>query len=298
MKKTVVFFTLLLLLLAACGDGRKPEPTPQPEPTAVPEQTTDPNLTFVNWQWESLEQNGATTEVQAQKGQYLLFFKEDGSFSVGLDCNNGAGEYTATGDGSIAMQLGPMTLADCGPDSLADELMGLFGQPVQYVFAENNAVVTFTAPDGRIYTFRDIATIPQATVESPVESMEHVPNPDLINKLWVWERRDPNGNDVEEIIVPNPTDYTLFFSEDGSYFAKMDCRAMQGAYATVHSSIMLEPGPSTTIYCGDESLDTIMEASLAAAARYEIQENGNVLELASAAGGPLYYYRRVTAAGD
>jgi len=202
----------------------------------------------------------------------------------------------ASGDNDITMNLGPMTMAVCSPDSLSNQLVGMFGPSLTYALSEDNAVVTFTAPEGDVYTFRDVASISGESAAGPVDAAEHVADPDLINKLWMWERRDPNGNQVDEIIVPNPTDYTIFFTEEGEYMAKMDCRAMQGGYATFNDSgIQIEPGPTMAIYCGDDALDTEMEASLAAAARYEIEEDGTVLALARTADGPINYYRQVQA---
>lgn len=305
MKTTIIVLSLLMMtLLAACTGVATPATPAEPTAPAAEESATegsesatvDPNLVGVNWQWEQLQQDGEVIDVQAEKGQYLLFLNEDETFSVGLDCNQGAGDYVASGDDAITMNLGPMTMAVCSPDSLSNQLVGMFGPPLTYAFSEDNAVVTFTGPEGHIYTFRDVASMSGESAASPVDAAEHVADPALINKLWMWERRDPNGNQVDEIIVPNPTDYTIFFTEEGEYMAKMDCRAMQGGYATFNDSgIQIEPGPTMAIYCGDDALDTEMEASLAAAARYEIQEDGTVLALASAADGPINYYRQVQA---
>jgi len=126
--------------------------------------------------------------------------------------------------------------------------------------------------------------------------MEHVPDPELVNKMWVWERRDPNGNAIDEIIVPNPTDYTLFFNETGEFLARLDCNNMQGRYATARpGNIFMEAGVTTMVFCGEDSLDTEMTKMFGPAQSYRFEEDGQVMVMVWVAGGPLDYFRQVTA---
>lgn len=74
---------------------------------------------------------------------------------------------------------------------------------------------------------------------------DHIPDPNLIDKEWAWENRDPNGTDFPAIDVPNPEHYTLTFSEDGSFSARVDCNSVRGGYVTSPpDSIRLEPAPA------------------------------------------------------
>jgi len=73
---------------------------------------------------------------------------------------------------------------------------------------------------------------PESDLYAVLESMEHTPDPDLIDKVWAWERRDPNGNPIEEIIVPDPENYLLSFAADGTFVTKMNCRNALGEYAS------------------------------------------------------------------
>ncbi len=134
---------------------------------------------------------------------------------------------------------------------------------------------------------------------SPLDSMEHTPDPELINKTWAWESKDPNGNDIPPINVPNPENYTLFFNEDGTFNAELDCNNANGRYATSHvenpqRSIFMELGPTQLAFCGEDSFDQDMANMFGPAQNYTIEENGNLLKFISVAGGPLYYFRNVS----
>ena len=69
---------------------------------------------------------------------------------------------------------------------------------------------------------------------SPLDSMEHQPDPRLVDKTWEWISRDPNGNDTEAISIPNPENYTLLFNADGSFTAQLDCNSGAGGISSPH----------------------------------------------------------------
>lgn len=133
---------------------------------------------------------------------------------------------------------------------------------------------------------------------SVVDQMEHTPDMNLIDKAWAWERRDPNGNQIEEIIVANPENYLLTFAADGTFMAQMDCRNTAGRYASSSPrgdapqyGLFMEAGPSTMIFCGEESLDTQMSQMFGPAQVYEYLEDGAVVKFIWVAGGPIDYFR-------
>jgi len=131
-----------------------------------------------------------------------------------------------------------------------------------------------------------------------VDSLEHVPDPELVNKTWAWQRRDPNGNDIPAISVPNPENYTLYFNEDGTFSAKLDCNNGAGKYATTgiendSRNIFMELGPMNMAICGDDSLDTLMVQIFGPVQSYSIEGNGSVLKFVWVAGGPIDYFQNV-----
>lgn len=127
---------------------------------------------------------------------------------------------------------------------------------------------------------------------TPLDTMEHTIDPELVNKTWAWEARDPNGNAIDPITIPNPENYTLYFNEDGTFNAKVDCNSANGRYATPNpGNIFMELGAMTMAFCPEGSSDIAMTQMFGPAQSYKFEENGTVLAFFWAAGGPIDYYR-------
>ncbi|GIK58477.1 MAG: META domain-containing protein [Chloroflexi bacterium] len=134
----------------------------------------------------------------------------------------------------------------------------------------------------------------QNVVSSAADEPEHTPDPALIDQTWAWERRNANGSDTPTITISNPENYTIVFNEDGAYHARVDCNRMNGRYATTPpDTIFMEAGALTMAFCGENSNDQAMLQTFAAAQTYRLEEDGNVLALAWANGGPVDHYRLV-----
>ncbi|MCA9875971.1 MAG: META domain-containing protein, partial [Anaerolineales bacterium] len=141
----------------------------------------------------------------------------------------------------------------------------------------------------------------EPTPESLLASREHTPDPQLIDITWEWERRDPNGNQMDAIVVPNPENYTLLFNADGTFNAQVDCNSAAGQYATTPpNTIYMELGPMTLAACPPDSLADQMMMMFGPAQSYRFEEDGNVLVLSWVAGGPVDYFRNaaVSAPGE
>ena len=93
---------------------------------------------------------------------------------------------------------------------------------------------------------------PPAEEPSETTPLAHTADPALVNKLWFWERRDPNGGATTAIDVPTPSEYNLIFNDDGTFFAQLDCNRGSGIYATPgDGSLMMELGMTTKALCPD-----------------------------------------------
>lgn len=126
---------------------------------------------------------------------------------------------------------------------------------------------------------------------TPLDTMEHNPDPNLVNKTWAWVARDPNGNASDPITVPNPENYTLYFNEDGTFSAKVDCNQGAGRYATpTVGNIFMELGPMTMAACPEGSLADSFIQMFGPAQSYRIEQNGTRLAFSWAAGGPIDYF--------
>jgi len=72
---------------------------------------------------------------------YTLNFLPDGSFNFLADCNSGSGTYDADGQ-NLNLHMGPVTAAECGPESLFDQYLSLLGQVVGYQIADGRLLLT------------------------------------------------------------------------------------------------------------------------------------------------------------
>ena len=136
MKTYLYLISALIVgvILAACSTATE---TPTEEPTAVPttpvetiETASLDDIIDITWQWvETITPVGITTVEDPEK--YTLELLPDGQFRITADCNSGSGSYTLE-EGHISLEIGPMTRAECGPDSLDDEFLRDLGAAVIY----------------------------------------------------------------------------------------------------------------------------------------------------------------------
>ena len=89
-----------------------------------------PALTDALWAWSELvEPDGQSLILNPDR--YTLKFFADGNLNVVADCNTGSGTYTLDGN-AMTIQLGVLTQAACGEDSLADQYLQYLSQVVGY----------------------------------------------------------------------------------------------------------------------------------------------------------------------
>ncbi|MEA3440213.1 MAG: META domain-containing protein [Chloroflexota bacterium] len=147
MKKYLLLTVIAIMLVfaAACNgsDTATPEATSvggeattAPAPTdeipeeplniAPPEVVPLQQVLSIVWQWSDLvEIEPSSQSVVPNSENYTLVLWHDSSFSFKADCNVGGGSYTADDGGNLTLELGPITLAECGPDSLYDQYLAL-----------------------------------------------------------------------------------------------------------------------------------------------------------------------------
>ena len=104
-KKSLGLAALIIItmILSACGGASN-------------------SLLNTEWQWFSIT-SGIAKDYVDNPEDYVLVFYEDGTFKGTVDCNVIAGSYEIV-NGRLTMALGPTTLAECGPDSRHESLIG------------------------------------------------------------------------------------------------------------------------------------------------------------------------------
>jgi heat shock protein HslJ len=77
--------------------------------------------------WYELTESGYVLKQNPieDPAQYEVVYGPDGTLQVKADCNRASGTYTYDGGmvGGTRVQMGPTTLAECGPDSRSQELI-------------------------------------------------------------------------------------------------------------------------------------------------------------------------------
>jgi para-nitrobenzyl esterase len=114
--------------------------------------------------------------------------------------------------------------------------------------------------------------------DGEVDTEEIVAEINITGITWQWIRFE---DAVEEntIIVPDPSQYSLLFNDDGSYKAKVDCNQANGYYLRDGSLITIGEGAMTRAMCPPESLDSTFLAYLFTTVDFVIEGENLVLNL-------------------
>ena len=101
--------------------------------------------------WKLVAQrNGSVEQPLDNPADYTIAFTADGLLAAQADCNRVAGTYSAQGGsvGSLRTQLGPSTLAACGPDSHADLLVNVLASAQNYKVKPGGETLELIQPAG------------------------------------------------------------------------------------------------------------------------------------------------------
>ena len=146
-------------------------------------------------------------------------------------------------------------LAACGEDATPTPVPPTEAPPEPTPTEVIEQAAPTEAPPTEVAPTEAAPTEVPPTPASPLAEMAHVPDSQLIDILWEWQRRDSSPGGDTDFVVPNPSAYTITFNEDGSLKAIMDCNSAAGQYATSSpGSIFMELGASTMAECGSDSL--------------------------------------------
>ncbi|MCA9868013.1 MAG: META domain-containing protein [Anaerolineae bacterium] len=290
MKRLLLITSLVLLVaLAACSNQPPANPTAEPvveaiptevpptevpptaEPTAEPAPAfeADPALIDTLWLWTS--RDAAEPLDVANPENYNLLFNDDGTFFAGLDCNRGSGTYATPGDGTISMELGPITRALCAEESLSNTMIAMFPEAVAYTLEHEGEVLAITLADGSVDRYRRADTMTEAM--PPLKDADT----GLIDRVWQWTTREAGGRTTS---VAAPDNYTLTFNGDGSFYARLDCNTGGGSYSSdAPGSLTLSMVRTTLALCPPESMAGEMSTLFEQTVAYAIAGDNRTLTL-------------------
>ena len=290
MKRTSLLALLAFaLVLTACASA-----TPTAAPTAVPPtkqpevQETDPtsepiavdmgNLAGTTWAWIAFTDPAQEIAIETPQN-YTLSFGQDGSVVIVADCNHAMGTYKVDGS-SLTIEVGPMTLAACPPESHSDDFVKYLGAAAVFFFDGGNLHIDLMA-DGGTLTFAPAEVVMADDGEGALAGA-------LWAHPWQWVSFT---SPVEEVQVDNPASYLLTFGEDGSLAIVADCNRAMASYTADGSSLQIQVGPTTLAACPPGSRSEDFIKYLGFAAIYFFQDGDLFIDL-MADGGTLRFSAR------
>lgn len=239
-------------------------------PESAPEQPSATDfLTSGAWQWTTTSDPLGVTTVD-NPSAYSIAFSPDGTATIRADCNTVLATYTATDDGAMTLQLGPTTLAACGPESRDGEFVQGLAAVVRF-FGEGDSLSLEMMADGGVMSFA-------RTEESIVVEPEGQPvDGALVGPIWQWTAlRQLNG----ETAVPEPARYAITFNPDGRAAIQADCNVVDATYvAGVDGSLSITLGAGTLAFCGEASLDQVFLGGLGASQSYAVEGGAMTITL-------------------
>jgi heat shock protein HslJ/uncharacterized protein YraI len=274
-------FLALSLLLGACSSPTPtaaPTTAPQPAqtPQAVLETVSQAQLVGETWQWVALrETTPAAQSVVPDPENYTITFNEDGTVSIKADCNLASGSYQLSGD-QLTLNLGPTTLAECGPDSSYNQFLILLEQASGIGSGFGNLVIVLAQDAGEMYFQR-------ATTSSLAADLGTVTQEDLLDTLWQWVSL-VETMPASQSMIADSENYNLVFRADGTYSAKADCNQLLGGYELLGGQLSLEPGITTLAECAPGSSYDLYRDLLERVAGAGTRDGALVLVLAEDAG--------------
>lgn len=109
---------------------------------------------------------------------------------------------------------------------------------------------------------------------------------DLLGQ-WQWLRS--TYSDDTEIIVDDPSRYTVEFMVDGTLAVRADCNQLSSTYTQDGNSLTIDAfGPTTLALCPPDSLDQRFLRDLSDVAEYTMNEGNLVLNLRADAGNMVF----------
>ena len=165
--------------------------------------------------------------------------------------------------------------------------------------AQTTVSVRIEDAEGRLLFIND--TVHRVSAEAPtldvavVSLTNYTPTTSLPSafdgQVWYWQafQDSADGEESNDFLVDNSSQYTLELLPDGTYIFKADCNQGSGKYILNDNSLTLEPGIMTLAECGPESLSNRYIALLGDVVTFVFDAEGNlVLNLKLDAGNLIF----------
>jgi heat shock protein HslJ len=185
----------------------------------------------------------------------------------------------------MTLQLGAITLAECGENSQYNAFLQMLAGVTSFGMRGDQLVLVV---DGGATTMSFNDAGPAAPPETQPEP------PPFVDFLWYWQGTNfTNGN---QVLVSNPSGYTIRFLSDGTLEGQADCNSFGGEYTIADSSLTIQLGPMTLVAWPPDSLDSDYLEQLSQVADYTLQGENLYLNLVADAGSMIFNKRPLSLA--
>ena len=229
----------------------------------------------------------------ADQPRYTVVFNTDGTYSGQADCNAISGKYTTSGTNVIAIQAGASTLMMCAdPESFGSIYAHALTTATTWAVANNELTLGNAA--GATLQFAAGTAACLAERGGRIRGTRGVASAaDLVGVEWqlsgITETVPAFQGAVPAAEQPN---YTIAFTEDGTFSAKADCNQTSGTYEVgASNALTIMLGASTMAMCPEGSLGDLYVLGLSNAASYAVADTGLTITLKD--GGTLQFVKGV-----
>jgi heat shock protein HslJ len=213
-----------------------------------------PDIVGIVWEWQRFDDAAGQNDIVViYPPNYRLELRSDG-LHIKADCNLGSGGYTLE-DSSLTLELGPMTLAECGPTSQYDEYISLLGQVATYERKGDSLILNLTADSGSM-TFSKLYAVTGRIVAPAEATLPEKAQMEV--KVMDAAGTQVGGllRDVTQFPIEFEANYNPAILPDGTYVLEVTIKDEQGdvvfknpqphpvlthGHPTYHVEVMVEP---------------------------------------------------------
>jgi putative lipoprotein len=276
----LISFVLILGLVAACGPTATPvptEPPPTQEPAAAPVSPSDVASEAVTG---TVVAEGNPTPPE---GAMLEVRVEDVSLA----------DAPATQVGGQIQEISSFPADFEAPyDAQLIDPKNTYGLTVRVTDASGSLLYINTQAINVLtqgYPARDVEVLVEPVGVPPVVG------DDLLG-TWQWLRS--TYNDDTELVVDDPSRYTVEFKADGTLGIQADCNQLSWTYTREGESLSINDfGPTTLAQCPPDSLDQQFLKDLREVATYGMHEGNLVLNIRADVGNMIFQPAATSADG-
>ena len=284
---TLLTFIAIVLMLVACSSETQ-SPIDDGGLTVEEEQPIDDGglvapVGVEDTAWKLLAIRDFDAQIAADMDSTAIIeFKADGTFHMSTGCGEMGGIYTLDGE-TISFEVQMTTVvADCTEIQVAQALAieSLMQDVTSY--STSGETLTLSIDENNDAKFEQLHKIDDDGLVD-----DGGMNTEFVGITWKWLELH-ESLPATQSIIPDSDNYTIEFSDDGSFSVKADCNNASGSYTMDGDELTLQLGPATLAECGESSIHDLFLTNLGMVASYSIEDSQLTLYFQDDAGSMVF----------